>query len=516
MKLRLWGAVLALSGLLAACAAPPEDVIFITATFLPPTAGVVVSSPVPEQETLSATLDPALTLTPMAEPTEMYVVQPGDTLTAIALAHNTTLETLLRLNSLANPDQIEVGQALQVPARPTRQGPETPILPDGLFVRGPASAGFDAVTYVRSQPGFLRDFREEVDGVEMGGPEIIERISQDFGIDARVLLALLEYRSRGLSSPEVSEITRMYPVFTPVSLSDVGRIGLYRQLNWAADRLNGGYYGRKYGGLDELELADGTRLLMGGTVAPGTSALQAMFAQMLGDADWIAAVGPAGFLSTYSALFGDPFAQSVPVPVPQVLSQPELKLPFSAGETWYYTGGPHGGWGSGSAWAAIDFAPPDDPEQVSGPCYVSTYWVTAAADGVIARSAEGVVMLDLDGDGNELTGWTVMYLHLADVGRAASGTRVTAGDRIGHASCEGGVSNGTHVHIARRYNGEWLPASCIECSGIAPIQPSMTMGGWEVVGLPGQEYQGYLINGDELRVAEAFRGVAPNEVTRQN
>jgi hypothetical protein len=29
---------------------------------------------------------------------------------------------------------------------------------------------------------------------------------------------------------------------------------------------------------------------------------------------------------------------------------------------------------------------------------------------------------------------------------------------IGYPSCEGGRSTGTHVHVARKYNGEWLPA----------------------------------------------------------
>jgi hypothetical protein len=35
---------------------------------------------------------------------------------------------------------------------------------------------------------------------------------------------------------------------------------------------------------------------------------------------------------------------------------------------------------------------------------------------------------------------------------------LTAGDRIGHPSCEGGVSSGTHLHLSRKYNGEWIPA----------------------------------------------------------
>ena len=33
-----------------------------------------------------------------------------------------------------------------------------------------------------------------------------------------------------------------------------------------------------------------------------------------------------------------------------------------------------------------------------------------------------------------------------------------AGDAIGKPSCEGGDATGTHVHIARKYNGEWVLA----------------------------------------------------------
>ena len=70
-------------------------------------------------------------------------------------------------------------------------------------------------------------------------------------------------------------------------------------------------------------------------------------------------------------------------------------------------------------------------------------------------------MLDLDGDGDERTGWNVFYLHVETRGRVALGETLNQGDRIGHPSCEGGTSTGSHIHIARKYNGEWLPAEGI-------------------------------------------------------
>ena len=88
----------------------------------------------------------------------------------------------------------------------------------------------------------------------------------------------------------------------------------------------------------------------------------------------------------------------------------------------------------------------------------SDAWVVALADGLIVRSGNGAVIQDLDSDGFEQTGWTVLYLHIETRDRVEVGVKLKAGERIGHPSCEGGVSNGTHVHLARRYNGEWIAA----------------------------------------------------------
>jgi murein DD-endopeptidase MepM/ murein hydrolase activator NlpD len=186
-------------------------------------------------------------------------------------------------------------------------------------------------------------------------------------------------------------------------------------------------------------------------------------------------------------LFGNPFAYTFEPLLPENLSQPALKLPWASGETWYLTGGPHGAWASGSAWAALDFAPPH--EQLG--CYRSDAWVTAMADGLVTRSDAGAVVTDLDGDGYAGTGWTITYMHVEARDRIPVGSVVQAGDAIGHPSCEGGFSNGTHLHIARAYNGRWISAD-----GPLPL----SMGGWVTQGL-GREYDGLLIKGDQVKEA---------------
>lgn len=55
----------------------------------------------------------------------IYVVQSGDTLGSIARRFNTTVAELMRLNSIANPDRINVGQKLTVPAAGATTGSTT-------------------------------------------------------------------------------------------------------------------------------------------------------------------------------------------------------------------------------------------------------------------------------------------------------------------------------------------------------------------------------------------------------
>ncbi|MGH2523030.1 MAG: M23 family metallopeptidase, partial [Anaerolineales bacterium] len=167
---------------------------------------------------------------------------------------------------------------------------------------------------------------------------------------------------------------------------------------------------------------------------------------------------------------GNPFAHGDPPDViPGNLTQPALTLPFVANQQWALTGGPHPGWGTNLPWSALDFAPPAGETG----CINTDKWVTAAAPGVVVRSGESMVVLDLDGDGYEQTGWVLFHFHMAAHELAPVGKQVQTGDPLGHPSCEGGTATGTHVHLARKYNGEWLPADGI-VPGVAPFD----LGGW--------------------------------------
>ncbi len=514
-----WWVMLLMLLVLAACIRTRPEVIIVTQTGLPQTVEApleITATPLPVVPTLSV----ENLIQPTPDPTREgvgaapleHVVQSGETLSGIAAAYGVSLQVLLSVNDLPNPNQIEVGQIIRLPEPPDEASLAFKILPDSRLVRGPGSALFDVTAFVNAQPGYIRIATDEVNGDILDAVQIVQRVSLEFSVDARLLLALLEHRARWLSELDVSDEARLRPLGAEPSPLGFDRDGLYRQLSWAADQLNMGYYGWKYRGLETVEFENGQRLRFAEGLNAGTIGLQYMLSLYQDDAAWQREIGQQGIYSTYVAYFGDPFVDDSDWLVPAGVQQPVLGLPFDESEVWFYSGGPHGGWGSGSAWAAVDFAPPDDLTEVDSSCYVSEFWARAVAPGVIARTDEGTVVLDLDGDGDESTGWSILYLHLASEGRIEAGATVSAGDELGRPSCEGGFSNGTHLHLARRYNGEWIPADCSAC---LPEQkkPPFILNEWVVFGLPGQEYQGVMLRGEDRRIAEQGRLTTENLIS---
>ncbi|MDA1329651.1 MAG: LysM peptidoglycan-binding domain-containing protein [Chloroflexi bacterium] len=393
---------------------------------------------------------------PHAQPTlraetSQYVVQFGDTLGLIAEDFGVTVEQLVTANQLANANQLEVGQVLTVP--PTSGGDQTvyfKILPDSELVNGPFTISFDIAEFAKSQGGYLTVYQEQIGETFYSGPAIVQRVATEYSVNPRVLLALLELQSGWVRDSNPRTNTLQFPI----GFADSRRAGLYRQLAWAADRLNDGYYRWKAGTAAGWLITDGEFVTANSGINAGTAGVQNVLASLYNANQWRNGVSATGFFTLYWDLFGYPFDLAQEPLLPSDLSQPRMQLPFENGVPWVYSGGPHSGWGSGSAWAALDFVARG--EQIG--CYTSGEWAVAVADGLIVRSDKGAVVQDLDGDGYEQTGWTVLYMHMAEYERVQVGDYVQAGERIGHPSCEGGVSSASHLHLARRYNGEWIPA----------------------------------------------------------
>ena len=324
-------------------------------------------------------------------------------------------------------------------------------IPDNAFVNGPTLIGFDTSAFVASHSGWLKDYVGYVasDGGYRTGAEIVDFVATNFSVSPRLLLALLEFQAGALSQPK--EPKSQYILDFNVLYSET----VYYQLIIAAQTLNNGYYGWRAGNLIEFERPDKTIVRPDPWLNAGSVGIQYYFAQLFSGSDYDRAVGPNGLAKTYKDLFGDPWANHS-VLIPGSLKQPDMLLPFARNQIWNYTGGPHTGWGSGEPFAAIDFAP---PSEFHG-CFTvdPQNYAIAAADGLVVRSDINGLALDLDGDGDERTGWVIFYLHLDPATVVPAGKELHAGDLIGYPSCKGGEVTGTHVHIARKYNGEWILA----------------------------------------------------------
>jgi LasA protease len=439
---------------------------------------------------LTPTPDNPHPLPPLRIGSDHYTIQAGDTLGQVAKRFGISLAQLVEANNIANPDLVSVGQGLTIPPpTPEGTGPDFKIIPNSELVYGPASANFDLEAFIKGQGGYLASYFEEVDGQSTSGAGIVQRVAQDYSVNPRLLLAVLEYQSHWVTSKSPAKIT----LDRPINPADTTREGLYRHLAWAANNLNRGFYLWEVNGASAWLLTDGRVVPAAPTINAGTAGVQNLFASLYDYQGWLAAVSEPGLLATYNALFGYPFDYAVEPLFPANLRQPTLQLPFEPGVVWSFTGGPHGGWDDGSAWAALDFAPPDD--QLG--CVQSDEWVVASADGPILRAGNGAVIQDPDADGYEQTGWVLLYMHVETRDRVQPGTFLHAGDHVGHPSCEGGVSTGTHVHLARRYNGEWIPAD---------QSLPFVLDGWVSRG-GGAEYDGFLEkNGKSI---EAYAGQSP-------
>jgi len=412
----------------------------------------------------------------------VYLAQTGDTLEAVA-AHFNTSVTEIRA---ANPDlpravtTLPSGYPLQVPAYYTPlTGSPFHILPDSELVYGPSTVDFDLQGYFGRIDGYLAGMESFAYKKQRVAWQVVQVVAENYSLNPRLLLALLEYRTGALSDPDPDPEALTYPM----GVQDVRYRGLFWQLVWVAERLNDGYYGWRSGELDEIQRLDGLVERPDPWLNAGSVALHRLFADLYRGEAYDMAVSPQGFYQTYLELWGNPFDLEFEL-IPASLQQPEMGLPFLPNRIWDFSGGPHYSWGTSLPVGALDFAP---PAAESG-CVESAEWFAAPVDGVIVRSAEATVTLDLDGDGDERTGWVVFFFHVATDGRIPAGTAVKRGDPLGHPSCEGGRATGTHIHIARKYNGEWLPAT-------GPL--GFVLDGW-VAAYDGELYEGTLTKGSKV------------------
>ncbi|MCH7589118.1 MAG: LysM peptidoglycan-binding domain-containing protein [Chloroflexi bacterium] len=411
---------------------------------------------------------PTLVATPPSVPTQEateivvlpgelvnYIAQSGDTLSALAGHFNTSIAEILDANPEVPTDltTLPKGLPLRIPAYLLPlTGSDFHVIPDSELVNGPSALSFNVAEEIQKRSGYLSKLSNYIYARQRPAWEIIQIVATEYSLHPRLLLTLLEYRSNALSDndPGAGQSS------DPLGIEEPLVQGLYNQLQWVAEHLNQGYYAWREGAIQDLETLDGLIIRPDPWQNAGTVALYNLFAHWYGLSELNSALNPEGFYETFRALWGDPFDYEIEL-IPSNLEQPLLSLPFQPGIVWDYSSGPHSTWGKSLPLGAIDLAPP----AAEGGCAESDVWIAAPTSGRIVRSGRSAVLLDMDGDGDERTGWVLFFYHVAEEDRVVEGVDVALGGMIGHPSCEGGRATGTHFHYARKYKGEWIPAGGI-------------------------------------------------------
>lgn len=273
-------------------------------------------------------------------------------------------------------------------------------------------------------------------------------MDRENSINPKILLSLLEYTSGWVTNKHPSKETLDYPMKFPDPYSR----GLYRQLMLAINYLEKGYYNWREAKILCLYFNDGETIRLAPDLNAGTVAVLYYFSKISNtSALWEQNV--KDFYTQYSGFFGDPAAEPLEPLYPKELYPPSLILPFPIGQSWCFSNGPHGAWDAKGPEAAVDLAPPQDEYSDA-----LSRMLVASASGCVVRSEKNTVVIDLDCDGLEQTGWNIFFYHLSEEGRARAKSKVRQGQKIGYASSAGGVSSGIHVHVALKYNGEWILA----------------------------------------------------------
>ncbi len=428
-----------------------------------------------------------------------YYAQSGDSLGVLAVRFGVEISDIRSMSDITPNQLIPEGHVLFIPNRLGETTPTQKVFPDSEVVNSPSAIAFDTKAFVDQAGGYLSTLTESVYGHStLTGAEIVDKVAREYGIHPRLLLALIEFKSGWVFGYPVTQTQKAFPL----GIMSMDKPGLHHQLVQVAGILGTGYYGWREGHTVILSFKDGTTLRLAAELNAGSVALMHFFAWQNTMENWQEQVyGDNRFAKTYERMFDDPWriASQVEPLISADVEQPELILPFAEGVTWTMTVGPHAAWGAVDVRAALDFSPP----KVAPGCDRNYSWITSASTGYVVRSEDGTVVVDLDGDGYEQTGWVIVYMHVATENRVEVGTWLSPGQRIGHPSCEGGISTGSHLHIARKYNGEWVPAD-----GPMPF----VMSGWRAVMDP-ISLGGWLVKGEEMVQANLY-GVASSQISR--
>jgi DNA-directed RNA polymerase subunit K/omega len=198
--------------------------------------------------------------------------------------------------------------------------------------------------------------------------------------------------------------------------------------------------------------------------------LQVLYSKAGESASSAAVLGDAQFSSTYAALFNERLSAKV---APDLVSEKitanasfstgivNMRLPFPKGESWW-VGPAHASNGANNAtMSSLDMN--------KG----SNSWGDSQANNKVTASANGTFKRHSSCSAEIIhaEGWSTTYYHMANL-QIADGASVLKGTYIGNpaksktqALCDGGSSDGPHVHWSLKQNGAYHTLDGLPISG---------------------------------------------------
>lgn len=254
--------------------------------------------------------------------------------------------------------------------------------------------------------------------------ELISHVAGQRRVSPRALIALMEEQSQAVSNPDFS-------ISSP--MGDLSKeSGLREQLEDVSIRIR------------NRAAESGLHVDVDAPDAGISTVIPAQALQRLGE--------------VYQSLFPGVIAEKSHVPLASSASI-KMQFPFPINEAWSF-GGAHADNGEGATLSSMDFSKGWESWEDT-----ITSFVTASAGGKVKKHSSCFVEVVHSG------GWSTGYYHLGTIS-VQNGQTITANTKIGkyankksQALCDGGSSDGPHVHWTLFNAGEEVSLAGVVLSG---------------------------------------------------
>ncbi|MBN2004130.1 MAG: M23 family metallopeptidase, partial [Anaerolineae bacterium] len=160
---------------------------------------------------------------------------------------------------------------------------------------------FDIQGFLDNQPGKLKEMSfSNQEGNETKASEVIQNISKSYGVNPKIILALIELRTGSITGT-LGALDKLSPEAQHNEAED-----FEKQIHWVIDALSEAYFLRLEYNLATITFKDGDSFQVPSDLNAGSFAIYSFFAQYFTKEEWHTEQVADDFLNIYAKWFGDP------------------------------------------------------------------------------------------------------------------------------------------------------------------------------------------------------------------